>query len=453
MNNKELKISFIGLGKLGYPLAASLASKGYQVVGVDVDKATIKAVNSGTAPIYEPGLTELMATTKGRLTATDDGAKAVAETDITFLVVPTPSEPTGEFSLKYVLQACRKVADGLQAKSKYHTVVLTSTVMPGSLEGEVVPTLERMSGKSCGVDFGICYNPVFVALGSVIRDFLNPDFVLLGESDAKAGNALQSVYESICERKPPFLRMNFINAELAKLAINTFVTTKITFSNMLARICEGLPGADVDVVTSTLQMEGRIGQGFLKGAIGYGGPCFPRDNVAISRLAHQVGAQAVIAETTDRVNHDSISWLAELVKSKLAGSGTVGILGLSYKPDTDVVEQSPGLLLAQTLAEEGISVVAYDPAAMHNAGSTLGESVRLANRMEACIQDADVVIITTAWEEFRNLNPDLFCRSKQRALIDCWRILDRDRFSAVADYTVLGIGPSHSPFSGDGRTQ
>jgi UDPglucose 6-dehydrogenase len=235
--------------------------------------------------------------------------------------------------------------------------------------------------------------------------------------------------------------MNFINAELTKLAVNTFVTTKITFANMLAHICERLPEADVDIVTSALGLDSRIGRKYLRGAIGYGGPCFPRDNVAIASLARQIGAPATLAEATDRANRGEVHRLAGIVRSKLLSGGTVGILGLSYKPNTDVVDESQGVLLAQVLAAEGFSVIVYDPAAMDNARRVLKDSVRLAKSLEECVQQADVVVITTPWEVFSSLEPELLERcSRTRVLIDCWRILNPQRLESVVVYVPLGVG-------------
>jgi len=434
-------VSVIGLGKLGAPLAACFAAKGFQVSGIDIDPSKVTAVNEGRAPVFEPGLEELIAQNKKRLIATQDTEAAVLRSDVTFIVVPTPSEPEGGFSLRYVLPACEAISRALRNKAGFHLVSLTGTVMPGSTGGAVRLALEQTSGKRCGMDFGLCYSPEFIALGSVIRDFLNPDFILIGESDPRSGEMLERLYKCVCQNNPPVARMNFINAELTKLAVNTFVTTKITFANMLAHICERLPEADVDIVTSALGLDSRIGRKYLKGGIGYGGPCFPRDNVAMASLARQIGTPATLAEATDGANRGEVHRLAGIVRSKLLPGSTVGILGLSYKPNTDVVEESQGVLLAQVLAAEGFSVIVYDPAAMDNAGRVLKDSVRLAKSLEECIQQADVVVITTPWEVFSSLEPGLLERcSRTRVLIDCWRILNPQRLKSVVDYVPLGVG-------------
>lgn len=432
-------VSVMGLGKLGSPMAACLAAKGYRVIGVDLDPAKVDAINAGRAPVREPRLQELIDASGSRLRASGDAAAAAAETDVTFIVVPTPSEPDGGFSVRFVLPVLEAIGGALRAKRGWHLVVLTSTVMPGTTGGIVRQTLEQASGKRAGESFGLCYSPEFVALGSVVDNSLRPDFVLIGESDERAGATLAGIYDRVCENHPPAARMNFVNAELAKLSVNTFVTTKITFSNMLARICEQLEGADVDVVTQALGLDSRIGRRYLKGAIAYGGPCFPRDNVALASLARWLGVAARVAEATDAANRDSIGWLAGIVQRRLAPGQAVALLGLSYKPHTDVIEESPALLLAQALLGAGIPVIAYDPMASAAAQRVLQGPVRFAASAEACVQGGDVVVLATPWPQFAGLGPDAFARAgRPRVVIDCWRLLDPARLGGTVEYIATG---------------
>ncbi|MGC9025815.1 MAG: hypothetical protein ACP5NB_13475 [Chloroflexia bacterium] len=204
-----MRISVIGLGKLGAPLAAVLAYKGHEVIGVDVDERPIRLINEGKAPVYEPGLEPLIQASRERLSATGDYDLAVSTTEATFIIVPTPSDENGSFSLRYVLAAAGNIGRALRHKEGFHLVVLTSTVMPGATGGEVLPALEASSGRRCGRDFGLCYNPEFIALGSVIHDMLNPDFILIGESDPRSGDILSGIYHNLCENAPPIARMNF----------------------------------------------------------------------------------------------------------------------------------------------------------------------------------------------------------------------------------------------------
>lgn len=436
-----MNISVFGLGKLGAPLAAVLAYKGHRVIGVDLNPDPVRLINEGKPPVYESELDRLIWESRPRLSATTDPQTAVLNTEITFIIVPTPSDVNGGFSLRHVLTVAESIAKALRGKDQFHLVVLTSTVMPGATGNQVLPVLENHSGKRHGRDFGLCYNPEFIALGSVIRDMLNPDFVLIGESDSRSGEMLADLHKGVCDNDPPVARMNFINAELTKLAVNTFVTTKISYANMLAQVCERLPGANVDAVTSALGLDSRIGRKYLKGAIGYGGPCFPRDNLAFSSLARQLGAPAILAEATDRANRLQVSYLVGLLKSKLQPRGVVGILGLAYKPNTDVVEESQGLLLAHALLTDGISVIAYDPAGMSNAERELKGRVRFTRSVEECVRESDAVVIATPWEEFRSISPQVFERhSVPRLLVDCWRLLDVERYGKVANFIALGVG-------------
>lgn len=441
MDDKLLKVSVVGLGKLGYPLAACIAAKRHRVIGVDLDPVTVDLVNSRRSPVHEPGVKELLSGSGEGIRAIRDPRGAVLDSDITLIVVPTPSVDDGTFSNQYVLKACEDIAHGMADKSTYHLVALVSTVMPGSTGGEIQRKLEQVSRKSCGEGFGLCYVPSFVALGSVVRDFLRPDYLLIGESDARSGDLLECLYKSICENDPPVARMNLVNAELTKLATNAFVSTKITFGNMLAQVCERLIGAHVDVVTSALGLDSRVGEKYLKGGLGYGGPCLVRDSVALSALGSSIGARAQLAEATDQANRKEVDRLVTLIKSKRTQDGTVGILGLSYKPGTDVIDSSQGLLLAQALVVEGIPVVAYDPAAMDQARQVTGPSFCLSASAEACIQQSDLVVITTPWKEFEALEPETFEPPGPQVLIDCWRILDAGRFAAVTNYIPLGVGP------------
>jgi UDPglucose 6-dehydrogenase len=433
-------ISVVGLGKLGAPLAAAFAARGFRVTGVDVDANKVQAINRGEEPVHEPGLRELIQEGKELLRATDSVEDAVRESEATFIVVSTPSEPSGGFSLRYVLPCLEAIGKTLRTKTGFHLVVLTSTVMPGSTGGEVRQALERASGKTCGQHLGLCYSPEFIALGSVIRDFYFPDFLLIGESDERSGKMLSEIYRRACKNTPFVARMNFVNAEITKLAVNTYITTKISYANMIARLCEKLPEADANVVTGALGLDTRIGPRYLKGAVSYGGPCFPRDNRALTALAARCGAFADLAEATDKFNRAQIHWLAELVKSHRSGNEAIGILGLTYKPDTDVVEEAFGLLLAQELSSANVPVVVYDPAA--DVGRALsGCRAWGAASAQECIASAGVVVLATPWKEFRDVPTEQWVADgKARVVIDCWRVLNNLEGISGVRYVRLGFG-------------
>jgi len=438
-----MKISVIGLGKLGTPLAAVLASKGHSVVGVDVNPDFVRLLASGRAPVDEPGIQKLIGENRDRITATVDLEAAVLGTEVSFVIVPTPSDSQGGFSNKYVLSAVAAIGQALKKKRDYHVVNITSTVMPGSTGGEIRKVLESSSGREVGATVGLCYNPEFIALGSVMRDMLFPDMILIGESDPRAGGVLAEIYKSVCANNPPVLNMNWVNAEITKISINTYVTTRISYANMLSDICERLPGADVDVVTGALGADSRIGKKYLKGALGYGGPCFPRDNVAFSLLARGLGARADLAEATDSLNRYQIDRLAAAANRLLEGGSKVGILGLSYKPDTAVIEESQGLALAARLSEDRREVYVHDPMALSAAMAVLQDKVVPMKSAEECIKAVDVLVITTAWPQYAEIPASAFSRPQARLqILDCWRTLSRERIAGVADIHYLGVcGP------------
>lgn len=426
--NTKMKLpslSIIGLGKLGSPMAAVLASKGFNVLGLDLNDKLVSAINQGIAPVEEPQLQEFIDKAGTRLRATHSYDEVVQQSDVTFVIVPTPSGSDKLFSNKFLLAAMRSLGQSLRSKSTRHVVVVTSTVMPGSTGGEIQQELEEASGRKVGPLLGLAYNPEFIALGTVVRDMLRPDFILIGESDNETGELLEGIYKISCESNPAIRRMNFVNAELTKISVNTYVTTKISYANMLAEICDKLPGADVDVVSTAVGSDSRIGAKYIKGAIGYGGPCFPRDNKAFAALGRSLGACCDIAEATDKINDHQIDRLIGAVQAHAAQGGRITVAGLSYKPDTPVIEESQGIALAAQLSAEGFVVTVYDPMAMAAAETVLGDRVIYANDLTDALS-ADVVVVTTPWPAFKD-RCLLDIPSQKMVVIDPWRIVsDKD---------------------------
>lgn len=381
---------------------------------------------------------ELLSRHRDRISVTGDCRAAVMESGMTLIAVPTPTAGDGTYSLTHVQAVCAQIGSALREKPEFHVVVVTSTVLPQDMETEVLPALERHSGKRAGRDFGLCYSPEFVAIGRVVEGLRHPDFVLIGESDERSGSSLEGVYRRLAGDRVPVARMNFVNAELAKIAINTFVTTKISYANMLAEVCEQIPGCDVDITTAAVGLDSRIGPRYLKGGLGFGGPCFPRDNVAFSAMARRRGVEATLAVATDAVNRRQVRRMLGQIRSCVDPGGSVGVLGLTYTTHTDVVEESQGLALAAALAAEGFRVTVYDPLGMRNAERVLNESVAYAPSAEACIQDAELVVIATPWDEFKRLRPHQFARTPRRVVLDCWRLLSAEEMRPVTDYVTLG---------------
>jgi UDPglucose 6-dehydrogenase len=433
-------LSVIGLGKLGSPMAAVLAAKGFSVIGLDLSPAMVEALNRGQAPVAEPRLQEMIDAGRERLRATTDYGEAVKNSDVTFIIVPTPSGADGFFSNGFVLQAIEEIGKALRQKAGYHLVAITSTVMPGTTNGEIRAALEQASGRLVGADLGLCYNPEFIALGSVVNDMLKPDMILIGESDSKAGDILEGIYRQSTEGDPHFARMNLVNAELCKISVNTYVTTKISYANMIADMCDHLADADADVVTRAVGADSRIGRKYLKGAIGYGGPCFPRDNKAFAALGRSLGVNCELAEATDRINEHQIQRLLGAVEASASPNARIAVLGLSYKPMTPVIEESQGVKLAGLLAGMGYKVTVFDPMAGQEAKAVLGNGVELAASAAAAIRDADVVAIMVPWAEFSSLSKDAFAReSRPLTIIDPWAVFDAASLEGVR-HIRLGRG-------------
>lgn len=417
-------VAVIGLGKLGGTMAGCLASRGFNVIGVDVSQKAVNALNAGRAPAQETGLAELIAKHKDRIRATMSHEEAIRNTDLSFVIVPTPSDERGAFSLQYAAYAFEAIGKALAKRERYHVVVLTSTVLPGSTRYSLLPILEKHSGKQCGRDFGLCYSPEFIALGTVIRDYLNPDFYLVGEFDERAGAALESVNTRVALNQAPSKRMSIENAELAKISVNSFVTLKISYANMLADLCERIPGGDVDVVSDAIGMDKRIGRRYLTGGFGYGGPCFPRDNVALNFIGKHLGASTQLLAVNDDFNRTISPRFIEKLKPYLHKGATVAVLGLAYKPLSHVIEESAGMYLCLALANSGFRVIGYDPLAAEEAQAALRMHALVADSLVACLQDAECVLVTTPDELYKALKPEDYLGGKKFVtVVDFWRCL------------------------------
>jgi UDPglucose 6-dehydrogenase len=438
---REPRLAVIGLGKLGAPMAAVFASKGFDVVGVDLNRANVEAINSGRAPVDEAQLQERIDMSGGRLRATGDFAEAILSSDISFVIVPTPSGADHFFINDYVVEAVTRIGAVLRDTPADHLVVVTSTVMPGATGSVIQAALEQSSGRQVGVDVGLCYSPEFIALGSVVRDLLNPDMVLIGECNARYGDLLERVYLRTTESNPVVQRMAFVNAEVCKIAVNTFVTTKISYANMLSDLCDRLPGADVDAITAALGADTRIGGKYLKGGVAYGGPCFPRDNKAFAALARNLGVPCDIAEATDRINDYQVQRLVGAVGVSARSGGRVAVLGMSYKTGTGVFEKSQGLALARALVAEGYRVTVADPESGRTSADAAGRGVDVAETFEQAVRGADAAVIATPWGAIREIPLAAFERgSRAIPVIDPWGLLRGTPIAECGAVVFLGRG-------------
>src|ERR1700719_283090 len=401
---KSIKsVSVCGLGKLGACMAATFAARGFSVVGVDIDPEKIRKVNAGEPQVHEQLLAETMQEGRERFRATNDPAETVA-TDASFFIPPSPSLPDGSFATEYLVNAMRPVAQAVRKAGKTgHIFVCSSTTTPGAVDSVLVPMLEKETGWKCGAEFSVCYNPEFIALGNVINGLLEPDFVLIGESDPAAGDALEQLYRSYTRNKCRIARMSIISAELTKISVNSYITMKISFTNQLRMIAEQFPKADINEMLDAIGTDTRIGKKYLRPGLSFGGPCFPRDNRLLAYTAREAGLQAPLAEASDKVNELTKANLLKKVTNLAPAGATVLVLGLSYKPDTYITEESAGLHLAQSLKTQGRRVMVHDFAADSDNSPALREFEFLKDVNDLSKMDVDLAVICCPWPEYRGL--------------------------------------------------
>jgi UDPglucose 6-dehydrogenase len=438
------KISLVGLGKLGICLAACYAHRGVPVLGVDIERSIVDSVNAGKAPWFEPGLDEYLQSDckAGVLEATTDIRRAIQETDLTIILVATPSNPDGSFSNRFIEKVLSDLADEMNngTRKLLHSFVISSTVMPGSIEKSFIPLLEKKLGP-VNERFTICYDPDFVALGNVIQNFLHPDFILIGESCKGAGEELHFLHAKLCCDNPPVHRMSLVSAEIAKVVLNAYITTKISFANSVSQLCEKIPGADVDAITKAVGTDKRIGSKYFTGGTAFGGTCFPRDVHAYISLAENVGVQSLLVRSAKTVNEQQNSWLIYTVMKVCEKyGGMVGILGASFVPNTPVVTESPSIILAQHLVKlnNHLAIVSmYDPVALDSAKNVLGSNVQYMSSVSDLVNNADILVIMhrdllyKGAVEYRAL-PNV------KAIVDCWRLIDPSTLPKTVEYIAVG---------------
>ena len=389
-----------GIGRM----SINLAKAGFEVVGVDIDPQKVSRINEGRAPLDEPLLAETIEAGHSRLRATLDPREAVA-TDATFFIPPSPSLPDGSFSNEYLLKAMQPVAKAVKdGGKKGHLFVCSSTTTPGAMDAVLIPMLERELGGICGRDFGVCYNPEFIALGDVVNGLLDPDLVLIGESDPQSGAALQELYRKYNRNSPRIARMSIISAELTKISLNSYITMKISFTNQLRLIAARHPQADIHAILDALGNDSRIGKKYLRAGLSYGGPCFPRDNRLLAYAARQVGLEAPLAEASDRINERTKQQLVETVDEMAKPGDVIAVLGVTYKPNTYVTEEAAGLFLAQQLKRRGRRVLIHDFAANPANSPSLHEFERISDWEQFRTNPGvGLAVVCCPWPQYRDL--------------------------------------------------
>ena len=412
------KVSFIGLGYVGLTTAICFASKGMEVTGYDTDLEKIKKLKEGKLTIFEPGLEDLFKSTK--VNFTEDPEHAIRNSDIVFITVGTPSNEDGSINLSYVKSAAKTIGENL---NEYKVIVVKSTVIPGTTMGPVREEIERASGKKCCKDFGLVMNPEFLKEGTAVKDTFYPDRLVIGESDKKAGDIVLNLYSSFYNVLPPLVRTTPENAELIKYANNSFLAIKVSFANMMARLCMKIPGADVDTVMKGIGLDKRIGPDFLNAGIAWGGSCFPKDLKALVIFAKEKGVSLDLVEAALRLNNRGPKDIVEILEKEIGNlkGKKVGVLGVSFKPNTNDTRESPSLRLIEELISKEAKVVACDPKA-------IASEINVNREVSKCLEKVDAVILATEWEDYKKLNAKDFKIYGVKLVIDTRRVYDKEEF-------------------------
>ncbi len=435
-----MRIVMVGSGYVGLVSGACFADFGHTVICVDKAEEKIEALKKGIIPIFEPGLDALVETNvkAGRLSFTTELAPAVAEADVVFIAVGTPSRRgDGHADLGYVYAASKEIAEAM----KGFTVVVTKSTVPVGTGDEV----ERIIRESKpAADFAVVSNPEFLREGAAIEDFKRPDRIVVGISDERARPVMNEVYRPLYLNQAPILFTSRRTSELIKYAANAFLAMKITFINEIADLCERV-GADVQDVSRGIGLDGRIGAKFLHAGPGYGGSCFPKDTLALAKTAQDYESPVRLIETTIAVNDNRKRAMGRKVIAAVGGDvrgKKVAIFGLTFKPNTDDMRDSPAIAIVQTLKDAGAIVAGYDPEGMENAKQMLDIEFT-ANPYEAA-EGADVAVLVTEWNEFRALDLDrLKAIMKAPVFVDLRNVYRAQQVEPYG-FAYHGVGKDHA---------
>lgn len=433
-----MKIAVIGTGYVGLVSGACFAELGFEVTCVDKMAAKIDALRAGSIPIYEPGLEDMVMrnVAAGRLQFTTDLAEAIRGAEIISIAVGTPTrKQDGYADLSYVYAAAREIAEHLD----HYAVIVTKSTVPAGTNHEIAQIMRQANPA---LEFDIASNPEFLREGCAVEDFLKPDRVVVGTEAERARALMARLYAPLSEQGVPVIFTDIVSSELIKYAANTFLATKVSFINEMADLCEKV-GGNIQDIARGMGTDSRIGPKFLQPGPGYGGSCFPKDTLAMVNIGERALSKATIVEAVIAVNrarpHKMMAKVLEAAGGSVRGK-RVALLGLTFKPDTDDVRDSVALILAEELARGGAQVQAYDPKGAAHAREMLGDSVTYAPDAEAALRGAELAVLATEWQEFRNLTPArLKSLLAAPLLVDLRNIYDP---AAMADagFTYVSIG-------------
>src|SRR6266498_7356 len=426
-----MKLSIFGIGYVGCISAACLAGGGHSVIGVDVNPTKVRILNDGTSPIVEEGIAELIdeVVKAGRLRATSDTLDAVANSEISLVCVGTPSNQNGSLDLRHVKNVCEQVGSALQTLQKYHTVVIRSTMLPGTIENLVVPTLQKHSGLQPGRDFGVCINPEFLREGTSLKDFYAPPFTLVGADDEQTATMVQSLYSNI---DAPMFVTSVKTAEMVKYVCNCFHALKVSFANEIGNICKAL-GIDSHEVMNVFCQDRKLNLSsyYLKPGFAFGGSCLPKDLRAMNYKAKELDVEVPVLSAILPSNRLQVERAVQMVLK--TGKKRVGVLGFSFKAGTDDLRESPIVVLIETLIGKGLHLAIYDRdvslARLFGANKEYIEreiphiSQLMRSSIKEVVNDSEVLVIGNKADEFQGLKAQL---KQGQVVLDLVRLFARN---------------------------
>jgi len=436
-----MRISIFGMGYVGCILAAGYSHFGFDVIGVDVEEKKVSYINSGKPPVIEKGLDEYF--TKGvlskKITATTDSRKAVLDSEISFVAVGTPSSAQGEIDLRYTIRVCEDIANGLKGKKSYHLIVFKSTLFPGTVEGKLIPLLEKISGKKSGKDFGICHNPEFLREGEGVSDFFNPPLTIIGELDDKSGSILYDLYkqsEKLGMKEAPIVRTKIRIGEMIKYVNNSFHALKVAFANEIGNIAKA-NGIDAHEIMRYFCMEKdlNISPAYLKPGAPYGGSCLTKDISALRFEAKKLGIKTALLDSISESNENNITYCTELIEKQ--GRKNICILGLSFKEGTDDLRSSPIAIICKTLNDKGYNINIYDPNFVGsekfgvNKALLEGEFGFIKKCQKSSLKEAldnsEIIVIKNKDNEYKKIKALI---KPDTIVIDLVRLFEKDELNA-----------------------
>lgn len=443
-----MKISIVGTGYVGLTTGVGLASKGHTIICVDIDKSKVGKINKGISPIYEKGLSELLKNVlvKNTFSATMDLAQAIANTQITFIAVGTPSKKNGSIDLSHIKKVSEKIGAALSYKKEYHLVVIKSTVAPETTLNVILPILQKYSKKKAGRDFGLCMNPEFLREGNAVDDFAKPDRIVIGQFDEKSGDFLEKVYKNF---NTEIVRTSLSNAEMIKYANNALLATLISFSNEIANIAEQIPGANAFEILRGVCLDKRLNPiiggkrvapgilNYLYPGCGFGGSCFPKDVKAFVSFAKKKKYSAPLLAAVLDINKKQPLRLVKLTEDKIGDlkNKNIAVLGLAFKPDTDDIRESPAVPIIQELIARKANVFAYDPVVKSHF-----KNIKFSKSLYEAVKNKDACLIVTNWKEFEKLTPEFIKKEMPNHVFIDGRGFFENKNNERINYSGIGLG-------------